>query len=193
MRRLVLLMHISLDGFVAGPDGEFNWIKVDDELFDYSGKLTDEADTALYGRVTYQMMESYWPTAADKPAATKHDREHSRWYNNVTKIVVSRTMQQENLRNTKFISDNILKEINKVKQEAGKNILLIGSPTVAYTLTQEKLIDDYRLFVNPIILGTGIPLFTGLKDTVQLKLATTKVFSSGVIGLHYERMNPAIR
>lgn len=180
-------MNTSLDGFVAGPKGEIDWIKVDEELFEYSGKLTDQADTALYGRITYQMMESYWPTAADQPTATKHDIEHSRWYNKVAKIVLSRTMQQTNLSNTKIIGDNIPKEINKVKQETGKNILIFGSPTVAHTFMAHNLLDDYWLFVNPIVLGNGIPLFKSIKDSIQLKLVTTKVFSSGVIGLHYGR------
>src|SRR5436853_7158414 len=81
MRRLVLFMHTSVDGFVAGLNGEMDWINVDDDMFEYAGKQTDLADTALYGRITYQMMESYWPTAADQPNATKHDIQHSRWYN----------------------------------------------------------------------------------------------------------------
>jgi dihydrofolate reductase len=187
MRKLVLLMHTSLDGFVARPSGEIDWIKVDAELFDYSSKIVDQTDTALYGRVTYQMMESYWPTAADKPTATKHDKEHSRWYKNVSKIVVSRTMHHTDSRNTKFISSDIPKEINNLKLETGENILILGSPSIVHILTLQKLIDDYWLFVNPIILGYGIPLFTGLKDIIPLKLETTKVFSSGVIGLHYTK------
>src|SRR3954454_21903438 len=116
MRRLVLFMHTSLNGFVAGPNGEMDWIKVDDQMFEYAGKQTQSADAALYGRVTYQMMESYWPTAADQPNATKHDIQHSRWYNSVTKIVVSKTLQQDNLVRTKIMSDNIAEEIKRTKQ-----------------------------------------------------------------------------
>jgi dihydrofolate reductase len=187
MKKLVLFMHTSLDGFVAGPNREIDWIKVDEEIFDYSAKFIDQADTALYGRVTYQMMENYWPTAANSPTATRHDKVHSKWYNNVAKIVVSKTMQQTNTGNTKFVGFDIPKEINRVKQKTGKDIILLGSPTIARMLTQEKLIDDYRLFVNPIILRNGISLFAGIKDIVQLKLLTTKIFSSGVIGLHYTR------
>src|ERR671933_369653 len=89
MRKLVLFMHTSLDNFVAGPNGEMDWITVDEEIFEYAGKRTSEADTALYGRVTYQMMESYWPTAADQPGASKHDIQHSAWYKSVEKVVVS--------------------------------------------------------------------------------------------------------
>lgn len=88
-------MHTSLDGFVAGPNGEMNWIQVNEEIFNFVPTLTEQADTALYGRVTYEMMQSYWPTAGDQPNASKHDKEHSAWYNKVSKIVLSRTMTEK--------------------------------------------------------------------------------------------------
>ena len=185
MRKLVLFMHTSLDGFVAGPNGEMDWINVDEEIFDYAGQRTNEADTALYGRVTYQMMESYWPTAAQLPTATKHDVEHSRWYNRVTKVVLSKTMNEVSLTNTKIIDDNLAAEIVKLKQDAGKDILMFGSPTAAHSLMTEKLIDDYWLFVNPVLLGRGIPLFNGIKEKSALKLVESNIFSSGVVCLHY--------
>src|SRR3954468_15144633 len=100
MRKIISLMHVSLDGFVAGPNGEMNWIKVDEELFDYIGKRISESDTALYGRVTYEMMEGYWPNAGNEPNASKHDIEHSKWYNKVHKIVLSKTMTEAGLTNT---------------------------------------------------------------------------------------------
>src|SRR5215216_2481954 len=105
MKKLVLFMHASLDGFVAGPNGEMDWINVDDEMFEYAGQRTNNADTALYGRITYQMMESYWPTAGNQPGASKHDIEHSKWYNQVTKVVISRSMKGQNPPKTKIISD----------------------------------------------------------------------------------------
>ncbi len=185
MRKLVLFMHTSLDGFVAGPNGEMDWINVDEEMFDYAGQRTNEADTALYGRVTYQMMESYWPTAAQLPTATKHDVEHSRWYNKVAKVVLSRTLKGANLTNTKIIDGNMAAEIVKLKQEAGKDILMFGSPTAAHSLMAEKLIDDYWLFVNPVLLGRGIPLFNEVKEKIALKLVESNIFSSGVVCLHY--------
>jgi dihydrofolate reductase len=187
MRRLVLFMHTSLDGFVAGLNGEMNWINVDDEMFEYAGNQTDMADTALYGRVTYQMMESYWPTAADQPNATKHDIQHSTWCNSVTKIVVSKTLQKDDASHTKTISENVADEIKKIKQQPGKNILMFGSASVAHLLIQYNLVDDYWLFVNPILLGTGIPLFKNINDRINLKLIASNAFASGVIGLHYER------
>src|SRR5438067_7302459 len=129
MRKIISFMHISLDGFVAGPNGEMNWIKVDEELFDHVGKRISETDTALYGRVTYEMMEDYWPTAADKPTASKHDIEHSKWYKNAHKIVLSKTMKDADLKNTTIISDNVRDRINEIKQQEGKEIALFGSPT----------------------------------------------------------------
>ncbi len=192
MRKIISFMHISLDGFVAGPNGEMDWIKADEEIFDYVGKRISEGDTAVYGRVTYEMMENYWPTAADKPTATKHDIEHSKWYSKVHKVVLSTTMKDADLTNTTIISDNLSDSINEIKEqpglpadEAGKDILLFGSPTATHSLMQQNLIDGYWLFVNPIILGRGIPLFTDIKEKIKLKLLTTRQFTCGVTELNY--------
>ena len=184
-------MHISLDGFVAGPNGELNWAKVDEEIFDHVGKRISEGDTALYGRVTYQLMESYWPTAADKPTASKHDIEHSKWYSKVHKVVLSKTMNPDSYRetNTKIISDNLSNSINEIKKSGDKEILLFGSPTATHSLMKLNLIDGYWLFVNPIILGQGIPLFVDIKDKIKLELLTTRQFTSGVTELNYTVKN----
>jgi len=178
-------MHISLDGFVAGPNGEMDWIKVDEEIFDHVGKRISEGDTALYGRVTYQMMESYWPTAADQPGASKHDIEHSKWYANVHKVVLSKTLNDANLANTTILSDNLSDNINEIKRQEGTDILLFGSPTATHSLMHLNLIDGYWLFVNPIILGEGIPLFVNIKDKIKLKLLTSHQFGCGVTELNY--------
>jgi dihydrofolate reductase len=185
MRKIISFMHISLDGFVAGPNEEMDWIKVDQEIFDYVGKRIGEGDTALYGRVTYQMMENYWPTAGDKPTATEHDIEHSKWYAKVHKIVLSKTMKNSVMENTTIISDNLSDRIKEIKQYGDKDILLFGSPTATHSLIQLNLIDGYWLFVNPIILGRGIPLFVDIKDKIKLKLLTTRQFTCGVTELNY--------
>lgn len=187
MRKLVLFMHISLDGFVAGPNGKMDWIRVSDDIFDYAGERTDQADTGLYGRVTYEMMQSYWPTAGDSPDASKHDIEHSQWYNNVNKVVISQTMRGQQLPQTRIISDDVPAQVAELKQREGREIVMFGSPSVAHTLTDHDLIDDYWLFVNPVILGHGIPLFKDVDKRIELRLAECKVFSSGVVCLHYER------
>jgi len=187
MSKIISFMHVSLDGFVAGPNGEMDWIKVDQEIFDYVGKRISKGDTALYGRVTYEMMESYWPTAADKPNATKHDIEHSKWYKQVRKIILSKSMENVDLPNTTIISDNLSDRLNQIKKESRDEILLFGSPTATHSLIQQNLIDGYWLFVNPIILGQGIPLFMDNQEKTKLKLLPiTKQFTSGVTELNYE-------
>jgi len=189
MRKIISFMHVSLDGFVAGLNGELDWVKVDEEIFTYVGKRISEGDTALYGRVTYQMMENYWPKAGEQPNATKHAIEHSKWYSKVHKVVLSKTMKDMDLTNTTIISDNLSDRINKIKLSSNresKEILLFGSPTATHSLIQLNLIDGYWLFVNPIILGRGIPLFANIKDKIKLKLlTTTRQFTSGVTELNY--------
>ncbi|MDQ6755814.1 MAG: dihydrofolate reductase family protein [Bacteroidota bacterium] len=185
MRKIISFMHISLDGFVAGPNGEMNWIKVDEEIFDHVEKRISETDAALYGRVTYEMMENYWPEAGNKPKASKHDINHSKWYAKAHKIVLSKTMKDAELTNTTIISDNLSESVNEIKQHAGSEILLFGSPTATHSLIQQNLIDGYWLFVNPIILGQGIPLFADIKDKIKLHLLSTRQFTSGVTELNY--------
>ena len=185
MRKVIISLHTTLDGFVAGPNGEMDWIKIDQEIFDVVATFTDEADIALYGRVTYEMMENYWPTAADQPDATKHDKEHSEWYNRVDKVVLSKTMQSNEINKLTVLSGNIDNEIKKLKQQTGKNMLMFGSPSAAHSLMEHNLIDEYWLFINPVILGQGIPVFANIREQIRLKLLTTKVFACGVTGLHY--------
>ena len=184
MRKITLIMHVSLDGFVAGPNGEMDWIKFDDELFGFVGKFTDDADTALYGRVTWQMMENYWPTAGDQPGATKHDKDHSAWYKKVHKVVLSKSMRDSRADKTTFIGDNIPEELTKLKQQPGGNILMLGSPSAVHLLTHHHLIDEYWLFTNPVIIGKGIPMFAG-GDQINLKPLPTKTFPCGVTALSY--------
>jgi len=180
-------MHSSLDGFVAGTKGEMNWITVDEEIFDFVKTMTDQADTALYGRVTYQMMEAYWPTAGEQPNASRHDKEHSVWYKNVLKVVLSRTLNEAGLLNTKVISNNLIENINKLKQESGKNILIFGSPRASHSLLNAGLVDEFWIFVNPVLLGKGIPLFKDVPGLTKLRLLDTKLFASGVVALHYNK------
>lgn len=188
MRKLVSFFHISLDGYVAGTNGEMDWIKVDDEIFEHVGHRVNDSDTALYGRVTWQMMESYWPTAADKPNASKHDIEHAAWYKKAAKIVLSKTMQGEQVPNTIFIGENVAQRIKAIKQQGGKEILIFGSPSATHTLLRYGLIDEFWLFVNPVLLGKGIPLFKNVPETMPLMLVSTKSFGNGVIAMHYKKV-----
>lgn len=188
MKKIISFMHISLDGYVAGPKGELNWVKLEEEIFDHVEKRISQTNTALYGRVTFEMMENYWPHAADKPSPSRHDINHSRWYKNAHKIVLSKTLDDKNLSNTTVINDNLPKRLNEIKitnQDAGNEILLFGSPAATKFLIKENLIDGYWLFVNPVILGQGIPLFKDNKNKTKLRLTGSRPFDCGVIELMY--------
>ncbi|MDH2917055.1 MAG: dihydrofolate reductase family protein [Gallionella sp.] len=186
MRKIVSFVHLSLDGFVASADGSLDWVSITDELFDYVEQRIQQTDTALYGRVTYQMMEAYWPTAAAQPNASKHDHEHSRWYKSARKVVLSKTLADKNDANTKIIRSHLSDEITLLKQSTGSEILVFGSPSATHALMAENLIDEYWIFINPVLLGQGIPLFKNIKDRTKLKLVKSKIFTSGVVCLHYE-------
>jgi dihydrofolate reductase len=187
MRKIVHFMHVSLDGFVAGPKGEMDWILVDDEMFEFAGHRTNASDTALYGRVTYDLMESYWPTAADQPNPTKHDLEHSAWYKQVEKVVMSKTLRGKSIPRTKIVSDNLADEITQLKQSGGKEIILFGSPSAGHTLMEKNLIDELWLFINPVLIGKGIPMFRNIHERRNFKLVKNYAFASGVVCLHYQK------
>jgi len=180
-------MHTSLDGFAAGLQGEMRWITVNQEIFDFVEERIAQTNTALYGRVTFEMMESYWPTAADKPDASKHDKVHAAWYKDARKVVLSNTLDQSAFNNTTVIGgDNYAAAVRKIKEETTGDILLFGSPTAAHALLADSLIDECWIFVNPVLLGEGKPVFKGIKAQQSLKLVNTHVFSSGVVCLQHE-------
>jgi len=186
MRKIISFMHMSLDGFVATTGGELSWVKVDQEIFSHVEKRVSQSDTALYGRVTYQMMEGYWPTAGDKPDASEHDRQHAKWYKNAHKLVLSNTIASTEHNHTTVINGNLVDKINQIKQQPGSDILLFGSPTATHALMQLNLLDGYWLFVNPVILGKGVPLFVDVPEKIKLNLLSTSSFACGVTALDYE-------
>jgi dihydrofolate reductase len=185
-RRIISFMHASLDGFVAGLNGEMNWITMDDEIFEDAIALAAATDIALYGRNTYEMMESYWPSVLKSPEATKNELRHANWVENVNKIVFSTSLEKAEWNNTKLIKKNIVQEMVKLKQQPGSNMMIFGSPRLTHSFMQMGLIDEYRINVNPVVLGKGIPLFKDANDRINLRLLKAKTFESGVIGLHYE-------
>ena len=188
MRKIVSFVHVSLDGFVASSDegmASLGWISITDDMFEYVEQRIAATDTALYGRNTFQMMESYWPTAAEQPNASAHDHAHSRWYKTARKIVLSKTLQEKDHINTKIIGSNLRNEIQQIKQGVGSEILVFGSPTATHALMAENLIDEYWLFINPVLLGQGIPLFKNIQQRTKLSLLKSKLFASGVVCLHY--------
>lgn len=186
MRKVIFLIHVTLDGFVAGPNGEMDWIRYDDDVEKDAHDLHSTTDAAIYGRVTYQMMEGYWPSVLTNPASAGEELKHAQWLDGATKIVVSKTLESVQWKNTVIIHDNIAEEMTKIKQQPGKDLWLLGSPTLAQTFMRLGLIDEYRLNVNPVVLGAGKPLFDGLDKPLNLKLLEVKTFKGGVAGLRYE-------
>jgi len=186
MGKIVLFMHVSLDGFAASKTGALDWVHVDQEIFDFVEQRIAKTDTALYGKVTFGMMESYWPTAADQPGASRHDKVHAAWYKHARKVVLSNTLNEKEFSNTRVIGKDYAVEIRELKKEAEGEILLFGSPGAAHSLLAADLIDECWLFVNPVLLSEGIPVFKGIKEKQELKLLKAKVFGSGVVCLQHE-------
>ena len=189
MRKIISMIHLSLDGFAAVPNDELDWISYDDELEQYAHSLHVMTDAVIWGRRTYQGMAEYWLTVPGNPASTPAELEHARWLEQATKIVVSRTLDRiewNNAQNTVLIKDNIAEEINAIKQQPGKDIWFLGSTGLAQTFMQLDLIDEYRININPTVLGRGKPLFAGVTRSFPLKLLDAKTFRSGVVGLRYE-------
>ena len=185
MRKLVLFMHVSLDGFAATPNHELNFLTYDQEMQQYADEVVKTVGSPVYGRTTYQLMEGYWPTVLKKPDADKRALEHARWVENIPKVVFSRTLTEASWNNTRLIKDNVVEEVNKLKQEPGNDLVIFGSPGLATSLMELGLIDEYRLTVNPIILGRGISMFTHNTTKSTLKLLDSKTLKSGVVMLHY--------
>jgi len=189
MRNVISLMHVSLDGFTAGPNGELEWAIVDEEGYEDVADLLTTVDTALYGRVTYQMMESYWPTVPANPSSTEDELHHAYWVENVHKIVFSRTLESVAWNNTRLVKEHIAAEVARLKHLPGEDMMIFGSPSIVHTLTQHGVIDEYRLFVNPVVLGDGIPLFKDIEGRIALELLRARTFRSGVVGLHYRKLS----
>ena len=180
MRKLIAAINMTLDGFC-----DHTAMISDEEIHQHYNELLSNADTILYGRITYQLMESYWPTVVKNPTGNKPMDEFAVIIDNISKIVFSRTLKNVDWKNTKLKKEVIKEEVLELKHQAGKNILA-GSPGLIVTLMQLDLIDEYQLCVHPIILGNGLPLFKNINDRITLKLLKTKIFGSGSITLYYE-------
>ncbi len=172
---------MTVDGFFAGPNGEIDWHVVGPEFNEYAIGMLNTIDTFLFGRVTYDLMASYWPT----PEAIKNDPIVAEKMNSLAKVVFSKTVQKAEWNNSTMFGEIVPADIMKMKQAAGKDIAIFGSGTIVSTLTDLGLIDEYRLIVNPVILGKGKSLFATLEKSRKLKLQNTKPFLSGNVLLYY--------
>jgi dihydrofolate reductase len=180
MRKLIAAMNMTLDGFC-----DHTAMIADEELHQHYNELLSNADTLIYGRITYQLMESYWPTVVKNPTGNKPMDEFAVLIDNISKIVFSRTLKNVDWKNTTLKKEVIKNEILELKQQAGKDIL-VGSPSLIVTFMKLNLIDEYQFCVQPIVLGNGLPLFKNITDRINLKLLTTKIFGSGAVTFYYE-------
>jgi dihydrofolate reductase len=185
MRKIIVSEMVSLDGFFARPDGDLDWHVVDDEFNAFARKQLDEMDTLLFGRVTYEGMASYWPTEA----ALADDPEIAAAMNRLPKVVFSRTLNALEWSNSQLARGDIAEEIRRLKAQPGKDMAIFGSGEIVSALTRKGLIDEYRLFVCPVVLGSGKPLFARLSDTLNLRLLNSQPFASGVVLLYYRPAN----
>ncbi len=181
MRKVLLFMLVTLDGYFEGPHGELDWHNVDEEFNEFARDQLNSVGVLLFGRRTYELMARYWPT----PSATTNDPIIAKKMNAMPKIVFSTTLENAEWNNTRLIKANIAEEISKLKQQPGKDLIIFGSSNLAVSLIQMDLIDEYRIMVNPVVLGNGKPLFKGINDKRNLKLSKTKTFDSGNVLMYY--------
>jgi dihydrofolate reductase len=179
MRKLIAAINMTLDGFC-----DHTAMIADEEIHQHYNELLSNADSLLYGRITYQLMESYWPSVVKNPTGNKPMDEFAVLIDNISKFVFSRTLKNVEWKNTILKKEVIKEEIIELKRQGGKN-LLVGSPGLIVALAQLDLIDEYQLGVQPTVLGSGLPLFKNVRDRMNLKLLKTKTFGCGAVALYY--------
>jgi dihydrofolate reductase len=187
MRKILAFLVSTLDGYYAGPHDEFDWPLVDDEFNEFAVEQLDEADTLLFGRVTYGGMAAYWPT----PQAQQYDPAVAGRMNGYAKIVVSNTLDTADWANTRLIKGDAVEALAEAKRQPGKDILLLGSSELTVNLIRAGLVDEVRVMVNPIVLGAGKSLFhTANGERTGLKLVRSRIFDSGNVLLCYAPVAP---
>ena len=182
MRKVISFNMTSANGFFEGPDQDISWHNVDKEFNEFATNQLRAVDTILFGRVTYQLMANYWPTQA----AIEDDPIIAKKMNALSKIVFSKTLAQAEWNNTRLLRGNIAKEISYLKSLPGKSLIIFGSSDLTVTMAQMGLVDEFRLMVAPVMLGSGKPLLNGLEGRLKLKLLRAKTFRSGNVLLYYQ-------
>jgi dihydrofolate reductase len=182
MRKLNVFNFLTLNGFFEGSQkGDISWHKHDTDENEFAEKNVQSGGALIFGRMTYQMMASYWPTAqAKKDAPVIADG-----MNKAEKIVFSTTLKKAEWNNTRLITGNLVEEVKKLKQLPGGDMTILGSGSIVTQLTDVGLIDEYQFMIDPVALGVGTPVFNGIKNPLKLKLVDTKTLKSGVVVLSY--------
>jgi dihydrofolate reductase len=184
MGELIYSMGVSLDGFIAGPNGEIDWGAPDEELHRFHNRQTRELGGHLLGRRLYEVM-LYWETAHENPEAAEYELEFARIWQRLPKVVFSTTLEAVE-GEARLVSDRVAEEVAKLKQEPGD--LAVGGAGLASTLIEHDLIDEYRPFVSPVILGAGTPFLPPLQERLSLELVETRTFGRGVVYTRYRRV-----
>lgn len=173
---------ITVDGFFEGPNREIDWHNVDNEFNDIAIAFLNSIDLLIFGRITYELMAGYWPT----PSAITDDPVVAEKMNSLPKIVISKTLKTADWNNTELLNEYNKEEIFKLKNQTGKNIAIFGSSDLALNFLQDNLIDELRVFINPVLISKGKTLLNGLSTRLNLKLLKTQTFKSGNVLLIYE-------
>jgi dihydrofolate reductase len=183
MRNVIYAISVSLDGFIEATNGDLRWSYPDEELHKHFNDRESEIDIHLYGRGLYENMAAFWPTADENPSAPKVEIEYARIWKDMKKIVFSKTLQQVGW-NSQLVSGNIAEEVNRLKAQPGKD-MSVGGAGIAAAFMHLGLIDEYWLYLHPIVLGGGKPMFPHLRDKINLQLVETRKFGCGVVLLRY--------
>lgn len=183
MRKVILMMQVSLDGFIEGPDRDLSWHRVDDDLHSHFNDLLRTMGAFLDGRVTYELMADYWPTADQDPSSSPAEIEFAGIWRDMPKIVYSRTLVEAGW-NTEVVGDVVVEDVEKLKDQPGGDLAL-GGANLAASFRRLGLIDEYRLYVHPVLVGRGTPLFEATDALTPLRLLESRTFGNGVVLLRY--------
>ena len=199
MRRIMTFNHVTADGYFAAPDGNLGWVVQDAEIAKTAGEGMPGTDTILFGRRTYELFEAFWPHAVDDSPTSPDPHDAGRrspeiramaiWLNEATKLVFSRTLKEVTWKNSRLLHEFDPREIEAMKRQPGKDMIVFGSGSIVSELTQHGLIDEYQFVVSPILLGSGRPLLSGVSKSLRLDLLEAKEYQSGNVMLRYARPN----
>jgi len=197
MRRIVMFNWLTADGYFAGPDGSLEWVIPDEEQAKAAAAASLTSDTVIFGRVTYERFERFWRHAVEESSTSpdphrpgQRSREHRAiaiWLNETTKVVFSRTLKDVTWRNSRLLHELDPHEVESMKKQPGKDMMVFGSGSIVSQLTQHGLIDEYQFVVCPIFLGSGRPLLSGVSKSVRLEFLETRKYPSGDVLLRYAR------